>query len=213
MGIILDVIVIAIFALNIFICYKKGLVRLAVGLIAVLTAIVLSIILYKPISNLVIKNTGLDKKIENVIIENFSSETKDGQEVKYVGLIDYLQKYVDDAVTKTQNEIVYETANTLAVRVINVVVFLIIFIIVRAVLQLLTFISDIITSLPIIKQCNEVGGVLYGVIKALLIIYAILAIVFFVIFITGKSNISDIISSSYITKFFYENNILLKLIF
>ena len=212
MGIILDVIVIAIFALNIFICYKKGLVRLAVGLIAVLTAIVLSIILYKPISNLVIKNTGLDKKIENVIIENFSAETKDGQEVKYVGLIDYLQKYVDDAVTKTQNEIVYETANTLAVKVINVVVFLIIFIIVRAVLQLLTFISDIITSLPIIKQCNEVGGVLYGVIKAL-IIYAILAIVFFVIFITGKSNISDIISSSYITKFFYENNILLKLIF
>ena len=94
MGIILDVIVIAIFALNIFICYKKGLVRLAVGLIAVLTAIVLSIILYKPISNLVIKNTGLDKKIENVIIENFSAETKDGQEVKYVGLIDYLQKYV-----------------------------------------------------------------------------------------------------------------------
>ena len=127
MGIILDVIVIAIFALNIFICYKKGLVRLAVGLIAVLTAIVLSIILYKPISNLVIKNTGLDKKIENVIIENFSAETKDGQEVKYVGLIDYLQKYVDDAVTKTQNEIVYETANTLAVKVINVVVFLIIF--------------------------------------------------------------------------------------
>ena len=59
MGIILDVIVIAIFALNIFICYKKGLVRLAVGLIAVLTAIVLSIILYKPISNLVIKNTEL----------------------------------------------------------------------------------------------------------------------------------------------------------
>jgi len=212
MGIILDVIVIAIFALNIFICYKKGLVRLAVGLIAVLTAIVLSIILYKPISNLVIKNTGLDKKIENVIIENFSAETKDGQEVKYVGLIDYLQKYVDDAVTKTQNEIVYETANTLAVKVINVVIFLIIFI-VRAVLQLLTFVSDIITSLPIIKQCNEVGGVLYGVIKALLIIYAILAIVFFVIFITGKSNISDIISSSYITKFFYENNILLKLIF
>ena len=69
---------------------------MAVGLIAVLTAIVLSIILYKPISNLVIKNTGLDKKIENVIIENFSAETKDGQEVKYVGLIDYLQKYVDE---------------------------------------------------------------------------------------------------------------------
>ena len=175
--------------------------------------LILSVILYKPVSNLIIKNTGIDKKIENIIIENFSADTTDSGETKYVGVIDYLEKYAKDTANKTQNEIVYETANTLAVKVINVVVFLIIFIIVRAVLQLLTFVSDIITSLPIIKQCNEVGGVLYGVIKALLIIYAILAIVFFVIFITGKSNISDIISSSYITKFFYENNILLKLIF
>ena len=36
MGIILDVIIVAIIALNIFICYRKGLVKLAVGLIAVL---------------------------------------------------------------------------------------------------------------------------------------------------------------------------------
>ena len=213
MGIILDVIVIAIFALNIFICYKKGLVRLAVGLIAVLTAIVLSIILYKPISNLVIKNTELDKKIENVIIENFSAETKDGQEVKYVGLIDYLQKYVDDAVTKTQNEIVYETAGTMAVKITNIVVLLAIFIIIRAILLLLTFISDIITSLPLIKQFNEVGGVVYGIIKGLLIVYVILAIVFLIIMISGKGTLSEIISSSYITKFFYNNNILLNMIF
>ena len=49
MGIIFDIIVVAIIALNIFVCYKKGLVKLAVGLIAVLAAIVLSIVLYKNI--------------------------------------------------------------------------------------------------------------------------------------------------------------------
>ena len=36
MGIIFDIIIVAIFVLNIFVCYKKGLVKLAVGLIAVL---------------------------------------------------------------------------------------------------------------------------------------------------------------------------------
>lgn len=213
MGIVLDIIIIAIIIANIYICYKKGLVKLAVGLVAVLVAIILSVILYKPVSNLIIKNTGIDKKIENVIIENFSADTQNGGETKYVGVIDYLEKYANDAVTKTQNEIVYETAGTMAVKITNVIVLLAIFIIVRAVLVLLTFVSDAITSLPLIKQCNEVGGVIYGIIKALLIVYILLAIVFLIVLVSGNSTISDMISSSHITKFFYENNLLLKIIF
>ena len=213
MGIIFDIIIVAIFALNIFVCYKKGLVKLAVGLIAVLVDIILSVILYKPVSNLIIKNTGIDKKIENIIIENFSADTTDSGETKYVGVIDYLEKYAKDTANKTQNEIVYETAGTMAVKITNIVVLLAIFIIIRAILLLLTFISDIITSLPLIKQFNEVGGVVYGIIKGLLIVYVILAIVFLVIMISGKGTLSEIISSSYITKFFYNNNILLNMIF
>lgn len=213
MGIIFDIIVVAIIALNIFVCYKKGLVKLAVGLIAVLAAIVLSIVLYKPISNAIIKNTDIDEKIENVIIENFSAETNGNEEVRYVGIIDYLEKYVDDAVNKTQNEIVYETAGTMAVRFINIAVILIIFLITRVALIALTFISDVITSLPILKQFNEVGGIIYGIVKALLIVYVILAIVFFVVYITGNTAVSEAISGSYITKFFYEHNLILNIVF
>lgn len=213
MGIILDVIIIAIIALNIFLCYRKGLVKLAVGLIAVLAAVILSIVLYKPISNAIIKNTDIDEKIENIIIENFSAETNSNEEVRYVGIIDYLEKYVDDAVNKTQNEIVYATAGTMAVRFINIAVILIIFLVTRIALLLLTFVSDLITSLPILKQFNEVGGILYGIIKALLIVYAILAIAFFIVCVTGNSAISEAISGSFITKFFYEHNLILKFLF
>ena len=181
MGIILDIILVAIIALNIFICYKKGLVKLAVGLIAVAAAIILALILYKPVSNLIIENTEIDENIEQAIINNFSGDTQENEEVRYVSVLDYLQKYVDDAVNKTQTEIVTQTAGMMAVKIINVVVLIGIFIIVRAVLVLLTFISDIITSLPILKQFNEVGGILYGAIKALLIIYVVLAIVFLII--------------------------------
>ena len=63
MGIILDIILVAIIALNIFICYKKGLVKLAVGLIAVAAAIILALILYKPVSNLIIENTEIDENV------------------------------------------------------------------------------------------------------------------------------------------------------
>lgn len=213
MGIILDVIIVAIVVLNIFICYKKGLVKLAVGLIAVLASIILALILYKPVSNIIIKNTDIDEKIENAIINNFSADTNGNGEVRYVGILDYLEKYVDDAINKTQNEIVYETAGTMAIKIVNTAVLLGIFLIVRIVLQLLTFVSDIITSLPIIKQFNEVGGVLYGIAKAILIIYVILAILFFVIFATENATISNAIADSFITKFLYEHNLLLNILF
>lgn len=213
MGIILDIVLIAIIALNVFICYKKGLVKLAVGLIAVVAAIILAIVFYKPVSNLIIENTELDENIEKAIINNFTSETQEGQEVRYVSVLDYLQKYVDDAVNKTQTEIVTQTAGMMAVKIINVAVLIGIFLLVRVVLLLLTFISDIITSLPILKQFNEVGGVLYGAIKALLIIYIILTIVFFIMCYTSNSTIADAINSSYVTKFFYEHNLLLNILF
>ena len=101
----------------------------------------------------------------------------------------------------------------MAVKITNIIVLLAIFIIARAVLVLLTFVSDAITSLPLIKQCNEVGGIVYGIIKALLIVYILLAMVFLIILISGNSTISNLVSTSYITKFFYNNNILLNIIF
>ena len=127
MGIILDIVLIAIIALNVFICYKKGLVKLAVGLIAVAAAIILALVFYKPVSNLIIENTELDENIEKAIINNFTSETQEGQEIRYVSVLDYLQKYVDDAVNKTQTEIVTQTAGMMAVKIINVAVLIGIF--------------------------------------------------------------------------------------
>lgn len=213
MGIILDLVVLGIILLNVFICYQKGLVKLAVGLVAVLVSIILALLLYKPVSNIIIEKTEIDNKIENAIIENFTAQQDDEQVEEDSGFMKYIEQYVDDTVNKTKNEIVTEAAGTIAVKVINIGVIILIFVVARLILILLTFITDLITELPIIKQFNDVGGVLYGIVKALLIIYVILAIAFFIIYVTGNTTISEAISSSYITKFFYNNNILLNIIF
>ena len=213
MGIILDLVVLGIILLNVFICYQKGLVKLAVGLVAVLVSIILALLLYKPVSNIIIEKTEIDNKIENAIIENFTAQQDDEQVEEDSGFMKYIEQYVDDTVNKTKNEIVTEAAGTIAVKVINIGVIILIFVVARLILILLTFITDLITELPIIKQFNDVGGVLYGIVKALLIIYVILAIAFFIIYVTGSTTISEAISSSYITKFFYNNNILLNIIF
>ena len=51
---------------------------------------------------------------------------------------------------------------------------------------------------------------LYGLIKGLIIIYVILTILFFVVSINENGIISNAIENSYITKFLYENNIIVN---
>lgn len=212
-GIILDIVIVAIILLNVYLCYRKGLVNLAVGLIAVVAAIILSVIFYKPVTNIIIENTQFDETLENTIVETFAPEGASAGQVKYVGILSYLETEVGNAINKTQNEVVYETANVMAEKVINLIVFIGIFTVVRVALFALTFVADAITSLPILKQLDDVGGILYGLVKSLLIIYVVLAIVFFVVNVTGNTTVSDAITSSYITEFFYNNNLLLNILF
>ena len=213
-GIILDIILVAIIALNVFICYKKGLVKLAVGLIAFFVAIIVAMALCKPVSNLIAEKTQLDEKIEETIIKNFSVEvTEEDESETDEGFMKYMEKYVDDSINKTRNEIVLEASSVVSMKLINICAFIGIFIIARLVLILLTFVADIIMSLPILKQFNKAGGIIYGLIKALLIIYVLLAIAFFIVYTTGATGLGDAIANSFITKFFYNNNLLLSILF
>ena len=54
MNYLIDLIILAIIALSTFIGYKKGLIKVAFGLVSFILAILLSVTLYKPVSNFVI---------------------------------------------------------------------------------------------------------------------------------------------------------------
>ena len=215
MGIVLDIILIAIMATSIFLGYKKGLVKVAVKLCAFLIAVIVTLILYKPVSNIIIEKTQLDEKIENIIIENGTNELEKSEEKteEKEDFLSNMQEYVDNTVAETQNEIVESVAKQVSVRLINIIVIVGLFIATRLLLIVLVLISDLITSIPIIKQFNELGGVLYGVIRGLLLVYAILSVVFLIISMTANNNLLTLIESSIITELMYKNNILLNIIF
>lgn len=214
MGIILDIILIALIALSIFLGYRKGLIKLAVKLFAFLIAVIVTFVMYKPVSNLIIEKTELDEKIKNVIIENGTQEIKQNEgEVKEGGFIANMQDYVGDTVAETQNEIVTNVADIVSVKAINIITIIGIFIVTRLALILLTLISDIITKLPVIKQFNKLGGTIYGGLRGVVIVYFILAIAFLIVSTTGNNTILTLIDSSIVTKFMYTNNVLLNIIF
>ena len=172
-------------------------------------------------SNIIINNTLLDEKIESVIIENGSIKIEEdeirkdeqGEQQTNESFLENVQGYVEETVAETQTELIKKAAKEISGRLINIIVIVGLFIITRLILILLVLISDVITNIPIIKQFNKLGGILYGIIRGVLLIYSILAIVFLVVSISGNSNILQTIESSVLTEFMYESNILLNIIF
>lgn len=74
MGFIMDIIAVLIVALTIFFGYKKGLVGVAYKLLAFIVSIVLTFILYAPVSNFVIDNTQIDENIYSTVKQNLTGK-------------------------------------------------------------------------------------------------------------------------------------------
>lgn len=212
MGIIVDGVLVTLLALSIFLGYKRGLVKVVFNLCAVIVAIVITFILYKPVSSFVVENTELDEVIKQAILDRGITQKEMVTVDEGANFEKHIEKYAQDAITDAKNNAVESAADMITLNAVNVIVAIGLFIVVRILLIFAKALAEILAELPIIKQCDKFGGVLYGAIVGLMCIYIILAIAFFVISINRMSEVSDIIASSFITKYLYENNIILTII-
>lgn len=214
-GIVVDLILVAIIALNVFLGYKKGLIKVAFNFLAFFIAIIMTIILFKPISNLIIEKTQIDDNIEKGIIENFSSKNYENNETQESS--NFIEKYINERIkttaTEAKDQAVESIAKTISIRLTEIITAIGLFVVIRILLILLRFLSDMLAELPIIKQCNEAGGIIYGLLKSVIIIYFILTIIFIVSSINGNGFVNNAIDESYITKFLYNNNVIVKYCF
>ena len=211
MSIILDVIIVLIFLACVYTGYKKGIINVGFNLFAFIIALLVAIIFYNPITNIIVNNTGIDESIEKIIIENGVKEKT--EEDKETGIDSFVQNYAKDMAQGTQNAIVENAARPIAIKVIGIAVMILLFIIARIALIILKVFTNLLAKLPILKQCNEIVGLIYGILKGLIIVYAILAIVFFVSTISGNAALNTMVEHSYITKVFYNHNLILDLLF
>lgn len=208
MGILIDIIVIAIIALSVFLGYRKGLIALAIKLFAVIIALVATLILYKPISALIINNTSLDETIQNAILDKAETNHQDVEENNENTNSTESETVVETIANQAKEEILPETAKELSINIINIGVILILYFAIKIALHFVTAIANIIAKIPIIKQFNKLGGIIYGLLRGLLLIYVILIIVSFAGQINPENQIHKYINESLLTKEMYENNII-----
>lgn len=198
MGIIVDMIIIAIVALSTFFAYKKGVVELTISFCAFVISIVVTFILYQPISNLIIHRTGIDETIENTIYEKANDLLMQGKEDK--------DDFTNQIMETTKNEMLPETARNLAISIVKTGVGLILFISIKIALRFVSALADAITKLPIIKQLNQTGGIIYGVLRGILIVYVTLLIIGMVKPLWPDNIVNQSVEQSTLGKVIYPNS-------
>lgn len=218
MSIILDLIVVGIILLSTFLGYKKGLIGVAFKIVSFVIAIVITLILYIPVSNLVINHTEFDETIEHAIIEKLSiSNIETDKELKKEDtnmpavIVDYINHAIKDSVVTTQNSLVESVARDLAINIVKIGVMIVLFIVAKIALLFAKALIEGIAKLPILKQFNEIGGIAYGILRGLLVIYVVLVVVSLLIPTLHNDGILKTINETMLCKALYNNNIILKL--
>ena len=198
MGIIIDGIIILFILLSVFLGYKKGLVELGIHLVAFIIALLVSFILYRPIGNLIMNTTEIDESLQGTI-ETKLEEIVGNEETN--GITNSL---IDNA----KNGAVSETAKSLTMNIIYGLTIIILFVILRIVLVFITALANWIAKIPILKQINKAGGIVYGLLRGLLITYFVLLVINLIITLKPQGDLNKTMNETHLAKAMTEYNVL-----
>lgn len=216
---IADVIVILIVLVFGLLGYKKGFIKTAFGMASFFVAIVLAFSLYKPVVYTITMNTEIDEWIYNTIagkveekdsinVENKSDDISIDEAIK--NLPENMKEQLGLDEIKTQAKVaIAERVTEIA---LNIIAFISVYIIARVLLAILCFVLDKLMLLPVLKQLNEILGLIIGLLRGVFGIFIVFSVITFLSSVCDIEVINLYISNSLIAKFLYENNFIIYLL-
>lgn len=217
----LDIILIAIVSISAIIGLAKGLIKTVFGLTSTIIAILLTLLLTPQISTYVVMNTSFDEMISEKAIELLGLQKSIDIDISDVAALDTVRNLdlpgnvieslienMTPQVVKVMDvsSVVDYIGTSIASMAVNALVFLIFFIIIVLILNAIVTLLDLISRLPVLDQMNKVGGLIFGALFGVLIVWVMTLGLSFIISIQATSELSNLIESSILTKIFYYNN-------
>ena len=120
-----------------------------------------------------------------------------------------INKEIENATDEVKTNVIDETTKT----VVYVGSAIVIFLAVKVVLLIVSLFTSQITKLPIIRQVDKIGGLAYGAIEGVVIVYALLAVISLTSVIWANNAVVMAIGKSTLGEMLYNNNIILNLLF
>lgn len=220
-----DLIGIIFVLVSAFIAFKKGFVKTFFGFVSTFVAIALAFALCNTGVKIIKNNTTIDEWLENTLTvalnpsnseENIESndeniESENQYEDTLKALPENIKNFVGlEEYKENAKGVLIENAKETILKVLS---WIIIYLLARIILSIICVLFNGIMSIPFLKQINNLTGLILGAILGIFRIYIVLAILSFLITVMPITPVVDLIKSSMIIKFMYENNLLVSLIF
>ena len=218
MWMVVDLIALLIIVVYALIGFFRGFSEFLFQVISLLITIGVVFFAYKPVAN-VVMDTQLDEKIYSVVYENLANTPiAEGEEINTEntnmskGIVSTINGYIAEAKENAEQNVLEFVSNKIAIIVVYAITAIALFVVVQLVLFFIRIALDIMGSLPLLREGNQVLGLVIGVIKGILLVYLLLALASGLSPILSKFGIIDAIESSKVSSILYNNNIIIDII-
>jgi uncharacterized membrane protein required for colicin V production len=221
----LDIFVTVSFLIILLISWHKGLLLTLYSLFSFVIAIFVSNKLYGIVGAFIRGNDVLYSRITGFVSENVNigpsleaaAKSSQNNIIENLGLPEILTNLL----IENNNPEIYKLFSFNAVEdyivgmlsgvIVNIISAVSVFIIVSLLLSVISRALGIISNLPVIKTFNKIGGVLLGALLATLFIW-LSFVVMLMFFFKDYAEMSILVNSSYVAKYFYETDIFIDMI-
>ncbi len=238
MAIVLDLIILAVFAVSVFTAYKKGLIKTAFSLVGGVVAVVLAINLSAPVGNWInekfiypaVQNTVLtavngselgqsyDEAMETIDVVDKLQEMPEGLRTFLETLNVDVEEIVASA-NKTQEDtlaakeklidsIVRPVSSTVSTAIALIGLIIVLFVLIFIASRLL---DAIFRLLPFADGVNKTGGMIFGVLRGLLFVLILSAVIYGL----AQGNVllsTDELENTYLIRLVNDYNPILKVL-
>lgn len=210
--------------------YKRGLILSIFNALSWILSLIISSIMYPQIGKLIRENTSFYDNIKNSIINNIdisgviseigidATKTLQSKQIESMnlpqGLINsFLENNNPEAYIALGAEGFEDyISGFIANGLINIFSIVIIFIITMSAIRGLAITLDFISKLPVINTFNKIGGLVAGLIPAIMIIWIMITILSMVFVTNDEHMFFDMLETSKIVTIFGESNPIMEMI-
>lgn len=225
-----DIVIAIVLIYNLFRGFTRGFIRSVAGIVGYIISGVLAKMYYKSAAVYIAEEYkwfgNIKLSITNHIKSSFNSssnvgsispEAIDPEILNNLNLPSSIKGEVVNFFTEftsmsTGGNAVDRFAEYFSSFILNGIAFLLIFLVCLLAIKLLSILLDTFVKLPVLKQVNQLSGIIFGGIKGCLIVYLIMTIIVFTTPIVSNTSIMDNIHLSTLGSFFYNYNIFLFII-
>lgn len=192
-----DIVVVLIIVLFAVYGWRRGFMRSIIGLLSLAASIVLAYILRPIISDLLNASP-----LHNIVLGSISERLNSSAAEKAA----LLPKTIQSAVESGTNALTSGMAAQLTGFVINIISFILVLAAARLIILVAARILKTASKLPVIGLIDKAAGMFVGVVKAVVIVYVVLAIIGAAVPATDNNYLIYTIENSMLAKSMYVQN-------